>query len=84
MNSRHVCPGCRQFEVDQSRLACRTCWYGLPIQIRSLLLTSWRNRVRNPHDLAVVRTHRAVVVAAIKILREQHYNDTPDPIERQP
>lgn len=59
----HICPGgCGITSVPYARLACRACWYKLPIHLRDMINATYELRGnaegRRAHALAVADARR--------------------------
>lgn len=59
----HACPGGCGAKVTYAQLACRTCWFRLPVTIRREVTAGWvDNKAR----------HRAAVVVALAWYRDDN------------
>jgi hypothetical protein len=57
-DSRHACPGHCGAQVTRSKLACRNCWWRLPLPLRQAVTAAYARRAVDPS------AHRAAMVAA--------------------
>lgn len=68
MSAPHDCPGCGKPGVPQSQLACKPCWFKLPLDLRNAINGSYRARTnaRLPNTRsAAVRAHRQALANAM-------------------
>lgn len=60
----HACPGDCGKQVPRHKLACKPCWFRVPVEVRQLVTRAFVGRHDHPAE------HRAAVLAAMAWLRE--------------
>lgn len=75
MADTHDCPGGCGAQVPQHQMACKPCWFRLPVDLRNAVNGTFRARQRTTgrrpdvHSAAVA-AHRKALVAAFQWYRE--------------
>lgn len=72
----HACPGCHLVQVPNHQLACRACWFRLPVLLRAEVDRSYRRRRQDPG------TWREAIRRAITWYRENPVEK--DEAQREP